>query len=120
MLKVGGLSSLVEIEIRKMQIEIIKMNERLALLGQKSVGQTPVNINSFNMFRRELKIVGAITDSDNKDKLSFCGLTRQVNSAIAKGYTETEFIEAVIRARSPRILLRGYLESMPLSDLNLP
>lgn len=99
------------------------MNERLALLGQKSVGQshpTPINSAGFNMFKRELKISGTITENANKDKLSFCGLIRQINSAIAKGYTETEIIEAVIRAINPGNLLRGYLESMPLSDLNLP
>ena len=96
------------------------MNDRSAILGQKSAAQSlPTPVNSFNMFKRELKIAGTITDSANKDKLSFCRLIRQINSAIAKGYAETEIIEAVIRAINPGNLLRGYLESMPLSDINL-
>ena len=117
----SGLSSSEENEMKKLQAEISKMNDRLAILGQKSAAQSlPTPVNSFNMFKRELKIAGTITDSANKDKLSFCGLIRQINSAIAKGYTETEIIEAVIRAINPGNLLRGYLESMPLSDINLP
>ena len=107
--------------MKKLQAEISKMNDRLAILAQKSAAQSlPTPVNSFNMFKRELKIAGTITDSANKDKLSFCGLIRQINSAIAKGYTETEIIEAVIRAINRGHLLRGYLESMPLSDINLP
>eukprot|EP00794_Sanderia_malayensis_P004194 gene4194-4753_t len=119
----SSLSHAEETEIKKIQEEMSKMNERLESLGHKSVGQsphTPVSSNSFNMFKRELKIAGAITDSGNKDKLSFCGLIRQINSAISRGYSETEIIEAVIRAINPGNLLRGYLESMPMSDLNLP
>ena len=117
----SGLSSSEENEMKKLQAEISKMNDRLAILGQKSAAQSlPTPVNSFNMFKRELKIAGTITDNANKDKLSFCGLIRQINSAIAKGYTETEIIEAVIRAINPGNLLRGYLESMPLSDINLP
>ena len=115
-----GLSSSEENEMMKMQAEISKMNDRLAILGKKSAAQSlPNPINSFNMFKRELKIAGTITDCANKDKLSFCGLIRQVNSAIAKGYTETEIIEGVIRAINPGNLLRGYLESMSLADINV-
>ena len=116
----SGLSSSEENEMMKIQAEISKMNYRLAILDQKSVAQNlPNPINSFNMFKRELKIAGTITDCANKDKLSFCGLIRQINSAIAKGYTETEITEAVIGAINPGNLLRGYLESMPLADINL-
>ena len=76
--------------MKKLQAEVSKMNDRLAILDQKSAAQSlPTPVNSFNMFKRELKIAGTITDSANKDKLSFCGLIRQINSAIAKGYTET-------------------------------
>ena len=78
-----------------------------------------VNSNTLNLFKRELKIAGTIADSGNKDKLSFCGLIRQINSAVSREYSETEIIEAVIRAISQGNLLRGYLESMQLSHLNL-
>ena len=118
----GGrdLSSSEENEMKKLQAEISKMNDRLAILSQKSAAQSlPTPVHNFNMFKRELKIAGTITDSANEDNLSFCGLIRQINSAIAKGYTEKEIIEAVIRAINPENLLRGYLESMPLSDINL-
>ena len=47
-----------------------------------------------------------------KDRLSFVSLTRQVESGKSKGYTESEVIEAVIRAICPTLKLRSYVETM--------
>ena len=66
----------------------------------------------FAVYRRELKIVGIVGPESQKDRLSFVSLTRQVESAKAKGHTESEVIEAVIRAISPTLKLRSYVKTM--------
>ena len=66
----------------------------------------------FVVYRRELKIVGIVGPESQKDRLSFVSLTRQVESAKAKGHTESKVIEAVIRAISPTLKLRSYVETM--------
>jgi hypothetical protein len=58
--------------------------------------------SSFTVYRRELKIVGMVGPESQKDRLSFVSLTRQVESGKSKGYTESEVIEAVIRAICPQ------------------
>ena len=117
-----------ESERKKILEEINKMQEKLEKLGpapssgqKPSMGtnEKPINSN-FNIFKRELKIAGTISDIGGKDKLSFCGLIRQISAALAKGYSESEVVEAVIRALSPGSLLRGYLESINIGELNLP
>ncbi|CAB4027359.1 Hypothetical predicted protein, partial [Paramuricea clavata] len=67
---------------------------------------------SFTVYRRELKIVGMVGPESQKDRLSFVSLTRQVESGKSKGYTESEVIEAVIRAICPTLKLRSYVETM--------
>lgn len=52
-----------------------------------------------------------------RDKLTFVSLVRQIESALSKGYLETEVCDAVIKAIVPSMQLRSYLES--LSDLTL-
>jgi hypothetical protein len=44
--------------------------------------------------------------------LSFVSLTRQFESWKSNGYTESEVIEAVIRAICPTLKLRSYVETM--------
>ena len=68
--------------------------------------------SSFTVYRRELKIVGMVGPESQKDRLSFVSLTRQVESGKSKGYTESEVIEAVIRAICPTLKLRSYVETM--------
>ena len=68
--------------------------------------------SSFTVYRRELKIVGMVGPESQKDRLSFVSLTRQVESGKSKGYTESEVIEAVIRAMWPTLKLRSYVETM--------
>ena len=70
------------------------------------------------VLRRELKINGQIGQSGQKDKLTFVSLVRQIESALSKGYLETEVIDAVIRAITPSMQFRSYLET--ISNLTLP
>ncbi|KAG1936440.1 interleukin-1 receptor accessory protein-like 1-A [Pimephales promelas] len=60
--------------------------------------------------RREFKICGQIGEGGQRDKLSYPSLVRQIEMGIEKGHTQTEVVEAVIRAVSPGLPLRDMLE----------
>ena len=62
--------------------------------------------------RRDFKIMGVIGGDEQKDRLSFVSLIRQIDAGMDKGYKEREIIDAVIRAISPSLKLRSYLETM--------
>jgi hypothetical protein len=68
-------------------------------------------------WRKELKISGQI-GGDRKDGLGFLSLVRQMETASKRGYTETEVVEAVIKATQPGSGLRDYLEGR--DNLTLP
>ena len=67
-------------------------------------------------WKKELKISGQI--GDPKTQLSFVSLVRQIETAVIKKYTETEIIEAVLKAIQPGSNLRSYLECR--TDVDLP
>ena len=71
-----------------------------------------------SMFRRELKIQGQIGEAHQKDKISFISLMRQIREAKAKGYDEKEITSAILRAFTPGLSVRTYLETV--LDLTLP
>ena len=74
--------------------------------------------NAASLFRRELKIHGQIGEQGRNDQLSFVSLSRQIESAVEKGYSEKEVIEAIIKSMKPGLQLRSYIET--LRDLTLP
>ncbi len=61
---------------------------------------------------RDFKIMGVIGGEEHKDRLSFVSLIRQIDAGLEKRYKEQELIDAVIRANSPSLKLRLYLETM--------
>jgi len=63
-----------------------------------------------SLLRREFKISGTIGGDSTKDKLSFVGLIRQIDSGLMKGYQEREIVDAVVRAISSGSKLKSYLE----------
>jgi len=65
---------------------------------------------SSSMWRKDLKIAGQIGEPGQKDRLTFSSLTRQIENGFSKGYQESEIIDAVIRAITPGLQLRSYLE----------
>ena len=71
-----------------------------------------VEQSKFTIYRRDFKIIGVIGPDAQKDRLSFVSLTRQIDSGKTKGYSEAEIIEAVIRAISPTLKLRSYVETV--------
>lgn len=70
------------------------------------------------MWRKDFKISGQIGEPGQKDKLTFSSLAKQIESGLNKGYPESEIIDAVIRAITPGLQLRSYLEGK--DKLTLP
>ena len=86
--------------------------------SEKAQGaETKVNADVSKVLRREFKIHGVVAGDNFKDGLSFVSLVRQIESGIKAGYKESEIVEAVIRAVSPSLNLRSYLEM--IQDLSL-
>ena len=69
------------------------------------------------MLKRDFKIHGVIVGDNFKDGLSFVSLSCQIDAGLKAGYKENEIIDAVIRAVSPSLQLRSYLEM--IQDLTL-
>lgn len=84
-------------------------------LSTKNMSPAPTNSP---MWRKELKISGQIGEPGQKDRLTFSSLARQIESGLSKGYPESEIIDAVIRAITPGLQLRSYLEGK--DKLTLP
>ncbi|KAJ7987208.1 hypothetical protein DPEC_G00336360 [Dallia pectoralis] len=61
-------------------------------------------------WRKDFKISGLIGDPGQKDRLSFSSLARQIESGLNKDYSEQEIVDSVIRAITPGLQLRSYLE----------
>ena len=74
-------------------------------------------LESTSVFRRQFKIVGQIGQPNEKDKLSFTSLTRQIDSGLKQGYKEQEIVDGVIRAIGGGMVLRSYVETY--KDLSL-
>lgn len=70
----------------------------------------PVHTLQEVTLRREFKICGQIGEPGQRDKLSYLSLVRQMEMGSEKGHSETEIVEAVIRAVSPGLPLRDMLE----------
>ena len=83
-----------------------------APMPQNSENPTLKNVlTSTSAFRRQFKIVGQIGHPNEKDKLSFTSLTRQIDSGLKQGYSEQEIVDGVIRAISAGMVLRSYVET---------
>ena len=74
-------------------------------------------IESTSVLRRQFKIAGQIGDPDQKDKLNYSSLRKQIEMGVEQKYKEHEIVDGVIRAISPGLVLRSYLESF--KDLSL-
>ena len=108
-----------QISSLKQQLESLKTQKnsnKPSVEVEKKQSETPLTqtLNSkTSLFRRELKISGTIGQPYETNKLSFISLIHQINTAEAKGYQESEICEAVIKAISSGMTLRGFLESTP-------
>ncbi len=86
---------------------------------KQNAGQSTLQgmLESTSVFRRQFKIVGQIGQPNEKDKLSFTSLTRQIDTGLKQGYTEQEIVDGVIRAINGGMVLRSYVETY--KDLSL-
>ena len=80
-------------------------------------GTLKVNIDVSKVLKCNFKIHGVVAGDNFKDGLSFVSLSRQIDAGLKAGYKENEIIDAVIRAVSPSLQLRSYLEM--IQDLTL-
>lgn len=69
-------------------------------------------------WQKDFKISGLIGDLGQKDRLSFSSLAWQIEGGLNKGYAEQEIVDSVIRAITPGLQLRSYLEGK--AGLTLP
>ena len=100
----------------KLNVEPLNSTEKAS---QEAQGvETKVNVDVSKVLRGEFKIHGIVAGDHFQDGLSFVSLARQIKSGIKACYKETEIVEAVIRAVSPSLKLRSYLEM--IEDLSLP
>ena len=99
----------------KVRVEPLNSTEKATQEAQGA--ETKVNVDVSKVLRREFKIHGIVAGDNFKDGLSFVSLARQIESGIKACYKETWIEEAVIRAVSPSLKLRSYLEM--IEDLSL-
>lgn len=80
--------------------------------------QSVVHSPAPHPWQKDFKIAGQIGEPGQKDKLTFSSLARQIEHGLSKGFPELEIVDAVIRAISPGMQLRSYLEGK--TNLTLP
>lgn len=95
--------------------DLIKKNKNPSSYITKNMSLAPPDSS---MWRKDFKIAGQIGEPGQKDKLTFSSLARQIESGLSKGYPEPDIIDAVIRAITPGLQLRSYLEGK--ENLTLP
>ena len=61
--------------------------------------------------RRQFKISSQIGEPEQKDKISFSLLVRQIQTGLSQGYDEIEIVDGVICSITPGMVLRSYLET---------
>ena len=111
------LSSLEENHLKQVEALQLKIKETASKqTGTKTNTGTVSDLKQ--IFRRDFKLNGQIGEPNQKDKLTFISLVRQIESALARGDQEAEIIDAVIRAIVPGMQLRSYLET--IHGLTLP
>ena len=87
-------------------------------LGNK-IDKTALGVSDIPLvFKKELKFTGQIGSPKDASKLSFSSLAHQIENAKKKNYSDQEICEATIKAISPGLNLRSYLEGK--TDITLP
>ena len=93
------------------------LNQSGTLREKTETKEAKVNLNVSKVLKRDFKIHGVVAGDNFEDGLSFVSLSRQIDAGLKAGYKENEIIDAVIRAVSPSLQLRSYLEM--IQDLTL-
>ena len=91
---------------------------QLGMLKEKTETKEPkVNLDVSKVLKDDFKIHFVVAGDNFKDGLSFVSLSHQIDAGLKAGFKENEIIDAVIRAVSPILQLRSYLEI--IQDLTL-
>ena len=61
--------------------------------------------------RRQFKISGQIGEPEQKDKISFSSLARQIQTGLSQGYDESEIVDGVICSITPGMVLSKLTKS---------
>ena len=93
------------------------LNHSETLKEKTETKEPKVNLDVSKVLKCDFKIHGVIVGDNFKDGLSFVSLSRQIDAGLKAGYNENEIIDKVIRAVSPSLQLRSYLEM--IQDLTL-
>lgn len=88
------------------------------MVSSRKPAQGTAHSHALPPWHRDFKISGQIGDPGQKDRLTFSSLARQIEHGLSKGFPELEIVDAVIRAISPGMQLRSYLEGK--ANLTLP
>ena len=88
----------------------IKGSENTSLGLQVRAEKTGLDLSK--VFRKEFKIQGQVGLENQKDKIGFISLIRQIEAGVSKGYSEAEIVDGVIHCISPAVQLRRYLETL--------
>lgn len=120
--ELDNLKSAMERKLSEIQqLEEINTNQIIAQPQLPGAGHSQCSVNaqySGPAWRKDFKISGQIGDPGQKEKLSFSSLAHQIENGLSRGYPECEIVDAVIRAISPGLQLRSYLEGK--QNLTLP
>ena len=99
----------------KLKLDNLKLGNRanslFAEIQEQNVTEKLLNLKldtKTSLFRRELKISGSIGHPNETNKLTFISLIHQIDDAVVKGYHDSEICQAVIKAISPGMTLRGF------------
>ena len=93
------------------------LNQSGTLKEKTETKELRVNLDVSKVLKRDFKIHSVVAGDNFNDGLSFVSLSRQIDAGLKAGYKENEIIDAVIRAVSPSLQLRSYLEM--IQDLTL-
>lgn len=95
-------------KLRSQHLEAMKEKVTAELKSPESIKEQSTlktMLESTSVLRRQFKIVGQIGQPDQKDKLSFTSLSRQMETGLKQGYNEQEIVDGVIRAISAGMVI---------------
>lgn len=109
----------IKTKINPQDVVDVKLEKKLPddNLGGRDLSHVFSTSSLKNVLKKDFKIRGTIGLPGQKDKLTFSSLAYQIESGVKKGYTEDELCEEVVRAVSPDLQLRSFLEGK--ADLTL-
>ena len=110
-----------ESEIRTLQAQLDRLksaaskgvNKGAVSRGQGNIGSAyNLTVPMTNILRRDFKISGLIGDPNDRNTMTYISLVKQIDAGQTKGFNDSEIVEGVIKAMTPSLKLKRYLDSM--------